>query len=274
MLGLIEQFLLGRLQVDPFMQHGVRPALLAGAVQPPKTGSAACLAVWARSLRSLSPDPVTEDPDRRETARVVRRLTLRPDSTGSGFALPADGFDDTTDQIAELAIDGRQLRAGGDYLLDGRTIRCLRNPGGALVARILGPPARGYVERCATEIELALIAWGAPDGAWDQQVAGSDALLTRGLAVALAAIAGRDVLDLAVEEDAGFELRLLQPRARLGAVSRTALHTDTATGVPSAEALLSLRGEMELTLAHGVPDAAAGEISQVTLDPPAGFVVR
>jgi hypothetical protein len=204
---------------------------------------------------------------------VIRRLTLQPDSTGRNFALPAEGFDDKSDQIAELAADGRQLHPGGDYMLDGRTIRCLVNPGSVLVARVLGVAARGYTERCVADVELALVAWGAPDGSWDQQVAAADALLIRGVAVALEAIAGRDALDLAADEDAGFDLRLLQPRARLGSVSRMAQRTDTA-GVPYVEAVLPLRGELELTLAHGEPEAAGGVIHQVTLDQTPGVVVR
>ena len=266
MLGLIEQFLLGRLQADPVLQRTPRPVLLAGVAGPPKTGSVASLAVWARALRNAG----TDDPDRREPARTVRRLTLQPDrqqdSAGRTFALPADEFDDRTDQIAELAAQGRQLRVGEDYVVDGRAVHCLRDPGGNLDLRILGSPARGYVERSAADLELALLGWGPPDGSSDQQMAGADALLTHGVAVALREFAGRDVLDLAIDGEADFELRLLRPRARLGSVARLAPPGDA----PYAEAVIALSGELELTVAHGVPEPEGGMIRQVVLEPSVG----
>ncbi len=274
MLGLIEQVLLGRLQADPVLQRAPRPVLVAGAAQPPKTGSVASLAVWARALRTAGTDLGADDPAPREPARAVRRLTLQPDrqqdSAGRVFALPANGFDDRTDQLAELTANGRQLRAGVDYLMDGRTIRCLRAPGGSLGVRILGLPARGYVERCAVELELALLAWGPSDGSWDQQVAAGDALLTHGVAVALAAVEDRHALDLAIDGEAGFELRLLRPRTRLASVARAA----PPGSAPFAEAVIPLRGELELTLAHGLPEPEGGMIRQVMMDPNARVTVR
>lgn len=272
MLGLIEQLLVSRLQADAVLQQGLKPTILAGAAQPPKDAATPCLAVWARALRTAATELGADEPDRREPARLIRRLTLQPDASGLAFALPVDGFDDRTDQISEITIDGRQLRAGDDYLLDGRTIRFLRPPGGPLLVRILGAAARGYVEHCAAEIELALFGWGAPGASWDQQSTTADTLVVHAVAVALAAIADRDVLDLATDADAGFDARLLRPRGRVGAAARMAQHGD-ASAAPAAQAVVVLRGDLELTLAKGAPEPEGGLIQQVTLDPTARLVV-
>jgi len=276
MLGLIEAFLVSQLQADPLLQREPRPVILSGAAQPPKTGGAPCLAVWARRLRTVSPDPEIEAQERRTPARLVRRLTLtadrQRDTTGRSFVLPDDAFDERIDEIAEVAVAGRQLRAGGDYLRDARTIHCLRDPGGSLSLRILGAPARGYVEHHPARIEVLLRSWGAADTPWTEQASAADALLTRATGIALGALAGIDVVDVAADADAGLELRLLRPRAHLALVRTAARQGDAVVG-PCSRARLLLRGDLEMTLARGVPvPEDGGRIREVLPDPPQGLI--
>jgi hypothetical protein len=204
---------------------------------------------------------------------LVRHLTLNPDTTARAFLIPSDRFCDKVDLLAEVWADGRQLRAGDDYLLDALTIRCLRPPGGPLAARILGAPASGYIERGAAEVRLVLRAWGPSSGTPDQQAAAADKALTRGIAALLIAVAGRDVADLTADDDAGLEIRILKPCARLCRVTKFPQRSD-AVDTPCAEALLTITGELELTLARGAAPEPAGTIERVVLDAPSGVAVR
>jgi hypothetical protein len=194
----------------------------------------------------------------------VRHLTLNPDATGRAFLIPADSFYDKVDLLAEVSAGGRQLRAGDDYLLDRLTIRCLRPPGGPLVARILGEPVSGYTERGAAEVRLVLRAWGPPGGTPDQQAAAADTALTRGIAALLFAVAGQDVVGLAADDEAGLEIRILKPCARICSVTRFLQRSD-AEETPCAEARLTISGELELTLARGAAPEPEGKIERVEL---------
>ena len=276
MLALIEAFLVSQMQADPLLRREPRPVILNGAAQPPRSGGASCLAVWARRLRTVLSDPEFEATERRSPARLVRRLALtadrQRDAAGRSFVLPDDAYDERIDDIAEVTVAGRQLRAGGDYLRDGRTIHCLRDPGGSPSLRILGAPAPGYVEHHMARIEVVLRSWGPADTPWAEQASAADALLTRAAGIALGALAGMDVVDVAADSDAGLELRLLRPRAHLAQVRTAARQGDAVVG-PCSHARLLLRGDLEMTLVRGVPvPEDGGRIREVLPDPPLGLV--
>jgi hypothetical protein len=182
MLAMAEGFLLACLAQDPALQSAPRPALVTGGAPPPRERSSAVLALWLRSMRALPPEPEAPEANRRDTARLVRHLTLYPDAMGCAFPIPSDRFCDKVDLLAEVSANGHQLRAGDDYLLDGLTICCRCPPGVPLDARILSKPASGYIERGAAEVQLVLRAWGPSSGTPDQQAAAADAALTRGIA--------------------------------------------------------------------------------------------
>jgi hypothetical protein len=273
MLALAEQFLLARLAQDPALQTSPKPLLFAGGSPPPRDRSSGALAVWMRSMRVLPPEPGAPEANRRDAARLVRHLTLNPDATGRVFAIPSDSFYDKVDLLAEVSADGRLLRAGDDYLLDGLTIRCLHPPGAPLAARVLGVPATGYTERGAAEVRLVLRSWGPSGGTPGQQAAAADTALTRGIAALLIAVAGRDIADLVADEGAGLEIRILKPCARLCRVARPLQHSD-ATDTPCAEAVLTISGDLELTLARGSAPEPDGTIQRVELDAPFGVAAR
>nr|WP_294526542.1 hypothetical protein [uncultured Rhodopila sp.] len=273
MLALAEQFLLARLARDPALQSDPKPVLFAGGAAPPTDRSSPALALWLRGMRVPPPEPDATEAARSDTARLVRHLTLDPDPTGRAFRIPPDSFYEKVDQLAEVWADGRQLRAGGDYQLDDLTIRCLRPPGGPLTVRILGDTVSGYTERRAAVIRLVLRGWGPSSGTPDQQGVAAGKALTRGVAALLVAMAGRDVADLAADEEAGLEMRLLKPRALLCSVARFPQRSD-ATDAPSAEAVLTISGELELTLTRGSAPEPLGTIERVEVDAPSGVAVQ
>jgi hypothetical protein len=261
---MAERFLLACLAQDPALQSVPRPELFAGGAPPPKDRSSAVLALWLRSMRVLPPEQDAPEANRRDTARAVRHIPLNPDATGLAFPIPSDRFCDTVDLLADVSADGRQLRAGDDYLLDGLTISCRRPPGVPLDARILGEPASGYTERGAAEVRLVLRGWGPSSGTPDQQAVDADRALTRGIAALLIAVAGWDVADLVADDDAGLEIRILKPCARLCRVNRFPQRSDAADA-PCAEAVLTITGELELTLARGAAPEPAGTINRIAV---------
>ncbi len=93
---------------------------------------------------------------------------------------------------------------------------------------------------------------------WARTPAEADALLAPALGAALADLVGLDVLELARET--GFTLRLLKPQARLAALERGA-----QSGQPGRSlARLVVDGELELTLARGVPEPE-GRIERIEI---------
>ncbi|WP_002639392.1 hypothetical protein [Myxococcus hansupus] len=161
------------------------------------------------------------------------------------FALPAS----VVGQVVEVeSPPGYPLRRGDDYEVEGRTVRCYRPPAQAdvaVVARLRGAHASGFLERAPCDIPLILRAWSEEHGA-------ADALLSSALSTLLIAAATMGNLDDSASDEAGVRIRLLRPSVVLVGMTRGAelLH---AKPFFRAQAEFLIRGELEQLIVVGAP---------------------
>lgn len=162
------------------------------------------------------------------------------------FVLPAAA----AGQVMEVeSPPGYPLRRGDDYEVEGRTVRCYRPPAQAevaVVARLRGARASGFLERAACDIPLILRAWSEEHGA-------ADTLLSRALSTVLIAAAALGNLDDSASDGAGVRIRLLRPSVVLVGLTRDAeLRQEKHFFRAQAEFLI--RGELEQLVAVGAPE--------------------
>jgi hypothetical protein len=201
--------------------------------------------------------------DLRDAVQLTQTLTMMGDGLRIDFPLQKG----TAERIVEIeAAPGRLARRGDDYqikvhkLTEGEEVTEIevlsfyRPPAGDLQLLLrLDTPVRGYQQRSACRATLEISAWA-------EQISQADEILTPAVATALATLADIDRFQLAVCEDPGFTLRLLNPRADLSFLERVPIAGDQRLFRSTAR--MSLRGEWELTLALGTAPAE-GRIEEV-----------
>jgi hypothetical protein len=198
---------------------------------------------------------------RREPAFHFGVHRWKGDGEQLDFVLP----EDAVGQVVEVeSPPGYPLRRGDEYTVEGRTVRCYRPPAQAdiaVVARLRGAPAAGFLERAPCDIPLVLRAWGQEHGA-------ADRLLSSALSVVLIAASGMGNLDDSEADDSGVRIRLLRPAVALTGLTRGAeLLQDQRFFRAQAEFLI--RGELEQLIAVGEPEPT-GIIREVRRVPPPG----
>ncbi len=210
----------------------------------PAAGVARLLEVVAPSLKLALPES-TDLTARREPAFQFGEHHWKASGKQRDFVLPAS----SAGQVVEVeSPPGYPLRRGDDYEVEGRTVRCYRPPAQAdvaVVARLRGAPASGFLERAPCDIPLLLRAWSEEHGA-------ADALLASALSTVLIAAAGMGNLEDAASDGAGVRIRLLRPTVVLLGMARGAerLHEKQYF---RAQAEFLIRGELEQLVAVGTP---------------------
>jgi len=221
-------------------------ALLAPGVHV-ITGPAPPVAVTASvqvTARRLGLAPASEDlGDERGGARHFTLQTWPCDGHSTVFALPPGDA-----EIAEVeAPPGRARHRGDDFFIEAGALRFVHPPAAGpagVRALLLGAPARGFVERRRGELSLVLSVRAA-DG-----IDGIDELVAAALAAALRACVDLPAFEAAPTE--GVRVRLRRPVAALVGVTRASDGMRAGCDIE-----LVVRGELELTVAAGVPDPVA-----------------
>ena len=158
---------------------------------------------------------------------------------GATFALPPGGG-----QLVEVeSPPGRPLRRDDDYIVDGEVLRLLHPTTATVRALLVGPPARGFIERrpCALTLILSVRAKKR-----------LDRLMESALAAALRASV--DLPDLGGSVRLNARVRLRRPTAALVGITRA---EDAGVRRPRCDIELLVRGELEMTVATGEADPAA-----------------
>jgi hypothetical protein len=183
--------------------------------------------------------PPSEDlGDERGAARQFTLHTWPADGQATVFHLPPGDL-----EVAEVeAPPGSVRRRSDDYFLADGALRFVRPPAGPSVrALLLGPAARGFVERRRSELTVLLTVRAADH---------LDELVAAALAAALRACVDLPALEASPAE--GVRLRLRRPVAALVGVSRgTERLGDSTRSICGIELLV--RGELELTVTAGLP---------------------
>ncbi len=245
MLGAIENLLLPALQAA--LPAG--PDLAAGPAVAPADGGAGRVAVHAVRLNCEPRDGADDDPVRDPAFAGWQGALAAAPGQPLDFTLP----DAAVGELAEVHCPpGRILAHGDAYLLDGRTLRFFRAPPGPVFARTRGPRCAGYRERSGGRIELELRAWATT-------AASVDDLLARSLGAVLARFEQINVIELAAAPP-GLAARLTKPRIGLAGIERR-LDPDAPKWVLGTARCI-VRGELELTLSLGAPEAE-GRIAEV-----------
>lgn len=206
--------------------------------------------VHARSLEQDAPgdDPPTDDP-----AHGLVLVSWPSDGLTLDFEIPSN---ESGELVEVEAPPGHSVRRGDAWLLDARTLRFYRapaagNPG--VRARLRGPAAKGFKRRKPCRVELAISAWAASSASADQR-------LDIALQTSLRALVELPNLEADVVAGVQVSMRILQPRAWLLGIERSA----AASGnLFEASATLQLRGDLELLVASGAP-TPVGVIEQVS----------
>jgi len=225
-------------------------ALLAPGVHV-FTGPAPRVAVTASvqvTVRRLSLAPASEDlGDERGGARHFTLQTWPCDGRSTVFPLPPGDA-----EIAEVeAPPGRARHRGDDFFIEAGALRFVHPPAAGpagVRALLLGAPARGFVERRRGELSLVLSVRAADsiDG-----IDGVDELVAAALAAALRACVDLPAFEAAPTEDV--RVRLRRPVAALVGVTRASERVGDGIRA-GCDIELVMRGELELTVAAGVPD--------------------
>ncbi|NOK17264.1 hypothetical protein [Corallococcus carmarthensis] len=183
---------------------------------------------------------------RREPAFLFGVHRWKANGTQLDFVLP----DDVVGQVVEVeSPPGYPLRRGDEYAVEGRTVRFYRPPAQAdvaVVARLRGAQASGFLERASCDIPLVLRAWSQEPGA-------ADRLLSSALTPVLIAATGMGNLDNAASEDSGVRIRLLRPSVVLVGLTRGAELLQEKRFF-RAQAEFLIRGELEQLIAVGAPE--------------------
>ena len=194
--------------------------------------------------RALSLAPPSEDPPTDDAAHQLDVVDWPADGDELDFEIPQN----LSGELIEVESPPHFTVARGDaYYLDDRTIRFYHapatgNPG--VRARLRGAAARGYKRRKPCRIELLIDAWA-------DDAATADARLDIALQTAFAQLV--DLPNLEAGEVAGVSvwMRVAKARAWLLGIER---RVDPTTELFESRALLELRGELDLLVAHGQPD--------------------
>ena len=193
--------------------------------------------------------------DHREPAHALWQRTLAPDAADPARVdLPADA-PGTVVQVQ--SPPGRLQALGDDCRVEQGALRFLQPPSGQVRVTWRGDRLRGHVERFAVQVEVDLGVW-APDAA------AADRWLGSALAALLAAFAELDLIDLAEPPAAAdpdgaaprLSMRLLRPVAGLAGIARGVRLVESQRWTRH-DAVITLRGELELSLALGRPEPAS-----------------
>lgn len=235
MLTLLETMLLHALEAAlPGQDIKTGPGAAAPAAGTARV--AVCAARLERPALLAAAPPADST---RTRAQLCTLLTLAADAGNGRTATLPDGAAGRVSEICDN--NGRMLRPGDHYSVEARKILFLSAPAWPLSVLLANGPARGYADRDNCRGEVGLSVWAA-------DAAAADRLMGSALPALLAALDGRDVLDLTAA--AGFRLRLLRPRLDLAAFERSA----PAAGVALCHARLVLGGELEIHLGLGAPE--------------------
>ena len=229
-------------------------AFVPSSQVPP--GAKCQVSLFAAALvREASPPEQGDATANRESAHFGSTHILPADPADPrDFSLPAAALG----QVAEvLTPDGRLLKAGDAFLVDGRTLRFFIAPGGPITVSLRGERSRGYLEKSCARIDLDLAAWAATGAV-------ADSLLARSLYVVMGGLAERGVVDLTGTDAPGLSLRLMKPVVRLESLENS-LQTVAAKDWRRSQAHIVVTGELETLLSLGVPEAQ-GTIRELALD--------
>lgn len=245
MLGALENLLLPSLK----QALGASQDIQTGPALAPegKTSRVALHATQLAGDPSGDDDEATRDPAFRGWQGTLSATADHPQD----FLLP----DAASGEVVEVqSPPGRILAPGDAYLQEGRTLHFLTRPTGPVIARCRGETTAGYRERRRSRIDLELRVWA-------KDAATLDGLMARSLAAMLTPLESCNVIDLAGAPPS-LGLRLCKPQLSLDTIQRSL--------DPAAPQWLlglvrcTLRGELELSLSLGAPEAQ-GLIRQVDI---------
>jgi len=170
--------------------------------------------------------------DERSAARMFTLSTWPGDGQTSVFPLPPGDTD-----VAEVeAPAGSPLRRDDDYIVDERELRLLRAPVHEVRALLLGPPARGFVERRPAQMSLVLSVRASEN---------LDQTVEHALAAAYRACVDMPALEGLLHD--GVRVRLCRPVATLTGIS----YGDAAADRSHCDIEFVVRGELEVTVTAG-----------------------
>lgn len=213
------------------------PGIAVSTGPAPPVSLATSVQVSANRLSLATP---SEDlGDERGSAREFSLHAWPGDGRTAVFRLPPGDA-----EVAEVeAPPGRPRRRGDDYFIEAGALRFVRPPAAPGVrALLLGPPARGFVERRRGELTLILSVRAADR---------LDDLVAAALAAALRACVDLPALEASPAD--GVRLRLRRPVAALVGVSRGTERVGDGVRA-GCDIELVVRGELELTVAAGLPE--------------------
>jgi len=216
--------------------HPPAVAVVAGPWPGPESGEA--IAIHAASLAVPYGDGEDRDATRGPTYTDAVH-TFAADGTATRFALP----DELEGAIAAVESPaGHPLRAGDDYVVEGRAIHLLDTPpaGRAVVAILAGERADGFVDRRPAEARVLVTAWAAT-------AVRADAILDRSLGAVFPAVL--DLGDIGGRRLAASPttLRLHAPQAYLAGIAR-AVNAVGDRRFVTAAADVTVRGQLELAV--------------------------
>ncbi len=253
MLGTIEALLEAPLR----RALGDGASLLVGPSAATPTGNQPQLWLFCSGL-TRGPDgavggiePAVDD-GRSPAFALLQRTLVADAADPARFDLPADA----AGSVVEVQSPPGRLQPQGDaYRIDSGRLQFGQAPGAPVVVTWRGDRLRGYVDRRAVQIEIGL-------GVWAADAAAADRWLADALAALLAAFAERDLIDLvpppgSADAASGprMSVRLLRPLASLASIARGVRDADSRRWLRS-DAVVVLRGELELSLGLGQPDPA------------------
>lgn len=215
--------------------------IYTGPAVTPKSATEHSVNIFAKELKTLA----ANDEDR-ENKRDPAFLTQRHQLQGDGHTLDFP-LNDADGELTEVEISpGYLARPGDHYLYEPGMLRFYRAPAGPFHVLIRGKRTSGYRETVKGSVlmEISLHA---------DQAAALDALTSTALASLLTAFANLDFVLFAEESKLGFQLRLLKPQANLQSLERDVIPVDSAK-IFETKIRLELRGELEITLAAGLPE--------------------
>jgi len=238
MLSAVETFF--RAAIEPALPAGV--TLRAGPSIGPSTGVTRLVEVSAERLLPMAFES-NDFTAARGPAYVSQIHRFTGDGVTSDFLLPP-GVDGT---IVEVETPpGRMLRREDAYTIDDRTIRFYKPPAAEVVVTLRGSRAKGFVEKRFADVQWKLRAFSdTPSDA--------DALHSTAMVAVLAASVDLGHIEGTMPPNSVVRMRLKQPAMAIVETQRTRIVVDDEQFFCSNTEFL-LRGELELTVAIGVPE--------------------
>lgn len=242
MLVAVESYFLNALKAA----FATGPVITAGPSAGPSSDTESLIEIVASRL-TLVPEKGAEEgePAGRSPAFCTRMHPFTADGKMDDFLLPAD----QTGEVVEVQSPaGHLMRRGDEYLVAGRAIRFYTPPAkgtDAVVVRVRGARARGYEQRLAGQIDLAIRVWA-------KERSRADDLARRALAAALIAATDLGILDGSDPATPAVSLRLLRAVTSLTGLGRAFAASGTKFHTTDLE--FTLRGELEQTVALSAPE--------------------